>query len=104
MLQKPWMAERITGDLATSQHNDAAPAALVPLLFYGVAGASPYWIRGKKFWFIEITGADSASFECLASSLARDKNQMWRQGPPPVCREGCRKLTRTHTKQDTGSR
>lgn len=37
------------------------------------------WVRGTKFWFVEIPGADSASFEYLASSLGRDKSHVWRQ-------------------------
>ena len=35
------------------------------------------WIRGTKFWFVEITGADVDTFEYLTSNLARDKNHVW---------------------------
>ena len=37
------------------------------------------WVRETKFWFVEISGADSASFEYLVSSLGRDKSHVCQQ-------------------------
>jgi len=35
------------------------------------------WIRGRKFWVVEITGADAATFEVLGTALAKDKDHLW---------------------------
>jgi len=37
------------------------------------------WIRGAKFWVVEIADADPATFEVLGTALAKDKDHVWKK-------------------------
>jgi hypothetical protein len=40
------------------------------------------WISPGRFWVVELTGADPATFEALDNYLARDRNTVWRLDRP----------------------